>query len=52
MAVKEGERWRIRIRKKIENILHGEDIVACVKSLRLRWYVQVERVKSKLTPNI
>jgi hypothetical protein len=34
---KEIERLRIRIKKKkIENILQGEDTVACVQSIRLR----------------
>ena len=45
---KEIERLRIRIKKKkIENILQGEDTVACVQSIRLRWYGQAERVQSQ-----
>jgi hypothetical protein len=35
--INEGESWRIRTEKEIEDILEGAYIVKLIKSLRLRW---------------
>jgi hypothetical protein len=45
--VKEGESWRIRTNKEIEDILEGADIVKSIKSLRLRWCGHTGRMKTK-----
>jgi hypothetical protein len=42
--VREGERWRIRSNRGLEEILKGEDIVRFVKSRRLAWPRHVERM--------
>jgi hypothetical protein len=42
--VREGERWRIRSNRELEEILRGEDIVKFVKSQRLAWLGHVERM--------
>jgi hypothetical protein len=42
--VREGERWRIRSNRAVEEILRGEDIVRFVKSRRLAWLDHVERM--------
>jgi hypothetical protein len=42
--VREGERWRIRSNRELEEILRGKDIVRFVKSQRLAWLGHVERV--------
>jgi hypothetical protein len=42
--VREGERWKIRSNRELEEILRGEDIVKFVKSLRLAWAGHVERM--------
>jgi hypothetical protein len=48
--VKEGEPWRIRTNKGIKDIVQGQEIVICTKSLHLRWYSQVERMQKQDTP--
>jgi hypothetical protein len=40
--VREGERWRIRSNRELEEILRGEDIVKFVKSQWLAWLGHVE----------
>jgi hypothetical protein len=35
--INEGESWRIRTNKEIEDTLEGADIVKFIKSRRLRW---------------
>jgi hypothetical protein len=42
--VREGERWRIRSNRELEEILRGKDIVRFVKSRRLAWLGHVERM--------
>jgi hypothetical protein len=42
--VKEGERWRIRSNRELEEIIRGEDIVKFVKSQRLAWLGHAERM--------
>jgi hypothetical protein len=42
--VREGERWRIRSNRELEEIIRGEDIVRFVKSQRLDWLGHVERM--------
>jgi hypothetical protein len=43
--VREGERWRIRSNREVQEILRGEDIVKFLKSQRLAWLGDVERRK-------
>ena len=45
----EGELWGIRTNKEMD-ILQGADIVKFIKSLRLRWYGRVERMKNRKMP--
>jgi hypothetical protein len=42
--VTEGERWRIRSNRELEEILRGEDFVKFVKSQRRAWLGHVERM--------
>jgi hypothetical protein len=42
--INEGESWRVRTNKVIEDILKGEDIVKFIKSLRLRCFGYIERM--------
>jgi hypothetical protein len=42
--VRNGERWRIRSNRELEEILRGEDIVKFVKSQWLAWLGHVERM--------
>jgi hypothetical protein len=42
--VREGERWRIRSNRELEEILRGEDIMRFVKSRRLAWLGHMERI--------
>jgi hypothetical protein len=46
----EGESWRIRTSKEIEDILEGADIVIFLKSLRLRWCGHIERMNNERMP--
>jgi hypothetical protein len=46
-GINEGESWRIRTNKEIENILEGADIVKFKKSLRLRWCGHIERMNDE-----
>jgi hypothetical protein len=48
--IKEGERWRIRMKKEIQGIIQGADIVKFTKSLRLRSYGHVERMPNHRMP--
>jgi hypothetical protein len=45
--VREGERWRIRSNRELEEILRGEDTVTFVKSQRLAWLGRVERMEEE-----
>jgi hypothetical protein len=45
--INEGESWRIRTNKEIEDILEGADIVKSIKSLRPRWCGHIERMNKK-----
>jgi hypothetical protein len=45
--VREGERWRIRSNRELEEILGDEDIVTFVKSRRRAWLGQVERMEEE-----
>jgi hypothetical protein len=42
--VREGEQWRIRSNRELEEIIRGEDIVKFVKFQRLAWLGHVERM--------
>jgi hypothetical protein len=44
-TVKEGEYWRIRTNKEIKGTLKGSVLQKLIKSLQLRWYGHVERMK-------
>jgi hypothetical protein len=46
----EGESWRIRTNKEIEDILEGADIVKFIKSLRLRRCGHIERMNNERIP--
>jgi hypothetical protein len=48
--INEGESWRIRTNKKIEDILEGTDNVKFIKSLRLRWCGHIERMNNERMP--
>jgi hypothetical protein len=48
--INEGESWRIRTSKEIEDILEGAGIVEIIKSLRLRWCGHTERMNNKKMP--
>jgi hypothetical protein len=48
--INEGENWRIRTNKEIEDILEGADIVKFIKSLRLRRCGHIERMNNKRIP--
>jgi hypothetical protein len=45
--INEGESWRMRKNKEIEDILEGADIVEFIKSLRLRWCGHIEWMNNK-----
>jgi hypothetical protein len=45
--VREGERWRIRSNRELEEILGGEDTVKFMKSRRLTWLGQVKRMEEE-----
>jgi hypothetical protein len=42
--VREGERWRIRSNRELEEIVRDEDIVKFAKSQRLAWLGYVQRM--------
>jgi hypothetical protein len=42
--VREGEWWKVRSNRELEEILRGEDNVKFVKSQRLAWLGHVERM--------
>jgi hypothetical protein len=46
----EGESWRIRTNKEIEDMLEGADIVNFIKSHRLRWCGHIERMNNERMP--
>jgi hypothetical protein len=46
--VREGEWWRIRSNRELEEILGGEDSVKFVKSRRLAWSGLVERMEEEI----
>jgi hypothetical protein len=48
--VREGERWRIRSNRELEEILRGKDVVRFVKSRRLAWLGHVERMSEERMP--
>jgi hypothetical protein len=48
--INEGESWRIRTNKEIEDILEGADIVKFIKSLKLRWCGHIERMNNERMP--
>jgi hypothetical protein len=48
--INEGESWRIRTSKEIEDILEGADFVKFIKSLRLRWFRHIERMNNERMP--
>jgi hypothetical protein len=48
--INEGESWRIRANKEIEDKLEGADIVKFIKSLRLRWCGHIERMNNERMP--
>jgi hypothetical protein len=48
--INEGESWRIRTNKEMEDILEGADIVKFIKSLRLRWCGHIERMNNERMP--
>jgi hypothetical protein len=47
--INEGESWRIRTNKEIEDVLEGADIVKFIKSLRLRCG-HIERMNNERMP--
>jgi hypothetical protein len=49
-SINEGERWRIRTNKEIEDILEGADIVKFIKYLSLRWCGHSERMNNERMP--
>jgi hypothetical protein len=48
--INEGESWRLRTNKEIEDISEGADIVKFIKSLRLRWCGHTERMNNERMP--
>jgi hypothetical protein len=48
--INEGENWRIRTNKELEDMLEGADIVKFIKSLRLRWCGHIERMNNEIMP--
>jgi hypothetical protein len=48
--IKEGESWRTRANKEIEDILGGANTVKFIKSLRLRWCGHIERMNNERMP--
>jgi hypothetical protein len=42
--------WRLRYNKEINTLLKGEDIVRFIKSQRIRWLGQVERMEDNEMP--
>jgi hypothetical protein len=46
--INEGESWRIRTNKEIED--RGADIVKFIKSLRFRWCGHIERMNNERMP--
>jgi hypothetical protein len=48
--INEGESWRIRTNKEIEDISEGADIVKFIKSLRSRWCGHTERMNNERMP--
>jgi hypothetical protein len=51
-AEMENNIWRIRHNEQINTctLLKGEDIVRFIKSQRIRWLGQVERIEDKAMP--
>jgi hypothetical protein len=45
--INEGESWRIRTHKEIEDILEEADTVKFIKSLRLRFCGHIERMNNE-----
>ena len=50
-AVKEGDIWRIRNNKEVNEVLEGENIVKFIKVQRLRWLGHIMRMQKERTPN-
>ena len=50
-GIKEGDTYRRRNNKEINELLEGEDKVRCIKSLRMRWIWHVVRMDPVKTPN-
>jgi hypothetical protein len=48
--INEGENWRIRTNKEIEDILEEADNVKFIESLRLRWCGHIERINNEKMP--
>ena len=48
--LKDKEFWRIRTNEEINNILQRQDIVRCIKSLRLGWLGHVQRMGDDRMP--
>jgi hypothetical protein len=48
--INEGENWRIRTNKEIEDILEGADIVKFIKLLILRWCGHIEGMNNERMP--
>jgi hypothetical protein len=48
--INEGESWKIRTNKEIEDKLEGADTVKFIKSLRLRWCGHIKRMNNERIP--
>jgi hypothetical protein len=48
--VKENESWRIRRNDELEAIIKGENIVGFIKSQKIRWLGQIERMQDTAIP--
>jgi hypothetical protein len=46
----ENNVWRIRYNEELDKLLKGDDIVRFIKSQRIRWLGQVERMEDNAMP--
>jgi hypothetical protein len=44
----ENNVWSIRFNEELNTLLKGEDIVRCIKSQRIRWLGNVERMEKRM----
>jgi hypothetical protein len=46
----ESNMWKIKYNEEINRLLKGEDVGRFIKSQRIRWLEQVERMKDNAMP--